>query len=87
MFEYVLIKNINDSKENAIELFNLLKNINCKINIIPYNETEDTYQRSSKIENFVNELNKKNSNYKVFIRWSKGQDIDAACGQLATKNE
>ncbi len=87
MFEYVLIKNINDSKENAIELFNLLKNINCKINVIPYNETEDIYQRSSRIENFVNELNKKNSNYRVFIRWSKGQDIDAACGQLATKNE
>ena len=86
MFEYVLIKNINDSKENAIELSNLLKNINCKINIIPYNETEDIYQRSTRIETFVNELNKKNSNYRVFIRWSKGQDIDAACGQLATKN-
>ena len=39
----VIIKNINDSKENAIELSNLLKNINCKINIIPYNEKDLYY--------------------------------------------
>ena len=87
MFEYVLMEDINDSEENAIELANLLKNINCKINIIPYNETEGYYRRSNKIEVFVKQLKKINSNYRVFIRWSKGQDIDAACGQLATLNE
>ena len=81
----VLMEDINDSEENAIELANLLKNINCKINIIPYNETEGYYRRSNKIEVFVKQLKKVNSNYRVFIRWSKGQDIDAACGQLATK--
>ena len=87
MFEYILIKDINDSIENAIELSNLLKNINCKINIIPYNETGNDYKRSNKIDTFVSELTKKNNNYRVLVRWSKGQDIDAACGQLATKNE
>ena len=87
MFEYVLMEGINDSEQNAIELSKLLKNINCKINIIPYNETEGHYRRSNKIEMFVKQLKKINSDYRVLIRWSKGQDIDAACGQLATLNE
>ena len=86
MFEYVLMEDINDSEQNAIELSNLLKNINCIINIIPYNETEGYYRRSNKIEVFVKQLKKINSNYRVFIRWSKGQDINAACGQLVTEN-
>ena len=87
MFEYVLINGVNDSIENAIELSNLLKKIHCKINIIPYNETEKNYKRSKNIEKFVTKLNEIKSNYRVLIRWSKGQDIDAACGQLATLNE
>ena len=87
MFEYVLINGVNDSIENAIELSNLLKKIHCKINIIPYNETEKNYKRSKNIEKFVTKLNEIKSNYRVLIRWSKGQDIDAACGQLATSNE
>jgi len=87
MFEYVLMEDINDSEQNAIELSKLLKNINCKINIIPYNETEGHYRRSNKIDIFVNQLKRINSNYRVLIRCSKGQDIEAACGQLATTNE
>ena len=88
MFEYVLINGVNDKKENAIELGSLLKTINCKINIIPYNETKESFKRSKNIDNFVELLsNIRGNNYRVFIRWSKGQDIDAACGQLATKNE
>jgi len=87
MFEYVLIKDINDSEQNARELAHLLRYINCKINIIPYNETEELYKRSNRIEAFVSQLKKTESNYRVFIRWSKGQDIEAACGQLATQNE
>lgn len=87
MFEYVLINGVNDSIENAIELSNLLKKIHCKINIIPYNETEKNYKRSKNIEKFVTKLKEIKSNYRVLIRWSKGQDIDAACGQLATLND
>ena len=87
MFEYILIKGINDSMENATELSKLLKDINCKINIIPYNQIDSEYTRSNKIEEFVERLNLVNNNLRVFIRWSKGEDINAACGQLVTKNE
>ena len=48
---------------------------------------EKNYKRSKNIEKFVTKLNEIKSNYRVLIRWSKGQDIDAACGQLATLNE
>ena len=65
----------------------MLKNINCKINIIPYNETKESFNRSQIIDNFVELLNNIKSNYRVFIRWSKGQDINAGCGQLAAKQQ
>ena len=88
MFEYVLLKDINDSSEDAIRLTKLIKNINCKINIIPYNETNGKYKRpsESKIENFIRILNKKRKNFTILVRWSKGEDISAACGQLAVNN-
>ena len=87
MFEYVLIKDVNDSKENAKELANLLKNFSCKINIIPYNTTNGDYKRSKRIDLFVNELNSFGGLFKVLVRKNKGQDINAACGQLVTLNE
>ena len=89
MFEYILLKDINDQDKHAYELIELLKNINCKINIIPYNEISSDYVRSNtdNIINFSNIIKSSKFNLKVFIRWSKGQDIDAGCGQLATKNE
>ncbi len=87
MFEYVLINGINDSSNNAKELASLLKGIPCKINIIPYNTINNDYKRSKNIEIFINTLNKYKSNFRVLIRKNKGQDINAACGQLATNNE
>ena len=88
-FEYVLIKNINDSKENAKELSEILFNIQCKINIIPYNDINCEFQRplDATINNFIKVLVNKNAKYQVLVRWSKGQDIDAGCGQLATISE
>ena len=88
MFEYVLLKGINDSTKDAYLLANLLKGVSCKLNIIPYNETCDIYKRSTNksIEEFSDILFKYRNGYKVFIRWSKGQDINAGCGQLAGKN-
>ena len=86
MFEYILIEDINDSQKNAKELGLLLKNINCKINIIPYNQTSSNYQRSNNIDTFIEYLNQYKFKNRVFIRWSKGQDINAACGQLVTEN-
>ena len=87
MFEYVLMKDINDSKQNAIELSTLLSGINCKINIIPFNESNGFYKRpcEESIENFLKILYKYQNRYRVLVRWSKGQDIDAGCGQLAHK--
>ena len=87
MFEYVLIKGINDSKENAKELADLLAQVSCKINIIPYNVTVNDYKRSENIELFINTLNSHKGNFRVLIRKNKGQDISAACGQLVTENE
>lgn len=87
-FEYIMLDNINDSRENAKELSNLLRGINCYVNLIPYNETENIeFKRSSKekILAFYDELKKNNIN--VTIRKEFGSKIDAACGQLRAKGE
>jgi len=89
MFEYVLLKDINDGNNNAKELTNLLNGFNCKINLIPFNAIDGVYKRPGKnrINEFAKILNDNSSNLRVLTRWSKGEDIDAACGQLATKHE
>ncbi len=82
-FEYILIKGINDSIEDAKRLVKLLRPIRAKINLIPFNEYEGSeFNRpeESAILNFKEILNK--NNYTAVIRYSKGQDISAACGQL-----
>ena len=88
MFEYVLLKDINDASEDAIRLAKLIKGINCKVNIIPYNETLGKYKRPAnhKIERFIQVLNKHRKNFTILVRWSKGEDINAACGQLAVNS-
>ncbi len=82
-FEYIMLDNINDSKECALELSKLLKNMNCYVNLIPYNETENIgYKRTknSQIMQFYDILKKNNIN--VTIRKEFGSKVDAACGQL-----
>jgi len=88
MFEYVLLKNLNDSKKDANELAEILNGLNCKINLIPFNEILGKYNRpdNETINQFAQILNKYH-NLRVLVRWSKGEDIKAACGQLATENE
>jgi 23S rRNA (adenine2503-C2)-methyltransferase len=86
-FEYVLLKNVNDSEEDAGRLAKLLRPIKSKINLIPFNSHPGCrYQRSDEdtIMRFQKVLIDKN--YTVIIRRSKGQDISAACGQLAAKS-
>ena len=85
MFEYVLLKGINDSEKNALELSRLLQGIPCKLNLIPYNETDGKYQRpgGDDILRFSEILHANRDVYRVLVRWSKGQDINAGCGQLA----
>lgn len=87
-FEYVLLKDVNDSVEDAHRLAKLLRPIKSKINLIPFNSYETCqYQRPDEdtILRFQKILIDKN--YTVMIRQSKGQDINAACGQLAGKAE
>ena len=90
MFEYVLLENVNDRKQDAENLMNLIKGMDSKINIIPYNETDGKYKRPSDsvIDSFIQILlqNQKKYGYRVLVRWSKGQDINAGCGQLAINN-
>jgi 23S rRNA (adenine2503-C2)-methyltransferase len=82
-FEYVLLKDVNDSVKDAGRLARLLRPIKSKINLIPFNSYEDCqYQRPDEetILRFQKILI--DNNYTVMIRQSKGQDISAACGQL-----
>ncbi len=84
-FEYLLLKDVNDSLRAAKELAVFCKNFPCKINIIEYNPVKGIrYEKSEKKvqEEFVNYL--KDRNIIVNVRNSKGQDINAACGQLAS---
>lgn len=87
-FEYILLDKVNDSKDNALELARLVKNINCYINIIPYNETNNIdFKRSKSIQitKFYDILKKENVN--VTKRREFGTKISAACGQLRSKKE
>jgi 23S rRNA (adenine2503-C2)-methyltransferase len=82
-FEYIMLDKVNDKEENAIELGNLLKDINCYVNLIPYNETENIeYKRTKKMQimKFYDILKKNGIN--VTIRKEFGSKVDAACGQL-----
>ncbi len=87
-FEYIMLKNINDTEECAVELANLLKGINCYVNLIPYNPTSHIeYDKSSKeqILKFYSLLKKQNIN--VTIRREFGSKVMAACGQLRASLE
>lgn len=87
-FEYILLKDINDSIKCAEELSKLVKGINCYINLIPYNETENIgFKRTNTIQimRFYDILKKNNVN--VTIRREFGGKISAACGQLRSKKE
>ncbi len=85
-FEYIMLKDVNDSIECATELANLLKDVLCYVNLIPYNPVnEHSYKRSNNVINFANKLS--SFGIQVTIRQEKGTNIDAACGQLRAKNE
>ena len=86
-FEYILLKDINDSKEDAKKLAELLKGINCYVNLIPYNETSNfEYKTSNKVT--INEFYDilKKSKINVTIRREFGSKVSAACGQLRSKH-
>jgi 23S rRNA (adenine2503-C2)-methyltransferase len=85
-FEYVLLAGVNDSLEDAARLARLLRGFRCKVNIIPWNpHPQAPYRRPTPeaIEAFQNEC--KRRGLPTYLRTPRGDDIDAACGQLANR--
>ena len=83
-FEYVMLENVNDSIDQAKELVNLIKNVPSKINLIPFNPFPKSGYKCSKkttIKAFQEIL--MDAGIVTTIRKTRGDDIDAACGQLA----
>ena len=86
-FEYILLENVNDSNECAYDLAGLLKGINCYVNLIPYNETENIGFKRTKNEQIMKFYDiLKKSSINVTIRREFGSKVDAACGQLRANN-
>ncbi len=86
-FEYVLLAGVNDALDDAARLARLLRGIRCKVNIIPWNpHPEAPYARPSAaaILAFQNEC--KRLGLPTYLRTPRGDDIDAACGQLANRS-
>jgi len=84
-FAYIMIKDLNDTPDCARQLATLLKDINCYVNLIPYNKTRSThYEPSSweRIHEFWALL--KENGIKVTVRREFGGDMNAACGQLSS---
>lgn len=84
--EYTLIEKLNDELEHAKQLINLLKGLNCNINLIPYNPVEGVEYKSPSKER-INSFKRivERFNRKVTLRLERGSDIKAACGQLSGK--
>ena len=82
-FEYVLLGGFNDAPEDARQVARLLANLRAKVNLIPWNPGELPYEKpdARRIEEFRKILADKD--IRVFVRYSRGQDVMAACGQLA----
>lgn len=85
-YEYILFRDINDSKEDAELLSEFTKITPCKINLIEYNAVDGSnYKKANNKQTAIFMKTLENKNLIVKLRRSKGSDIDAACGQLANK--
>lgn len=87
-FEYILLEHVNDELEHADQLSDLLRGMNCHVNLIRYNTVEEFYYKGSRNERaiaFAKRLEQRGIN--ATLRKEQGSDIDAACGQLRSKNK
>ena len=87
-FEYVMLDQVNDSREDAHRLVKLLRGIRCKVNLIPFNATPDLPDRPSpraRVEAFQKILH--DAGLTATIRESRGWDISAACGMLRVEKD
>jgi 23S rRNA (adenine2503-C2)-methyltransferase len=83
-FEYVMLHGVNDADEHARQLVELVRDVPCKFNLIPFNPFPDSGLRRSppdRIRSFVQRLS--DAGIVTTVRKTRGDDIDAACGQLA----
>jgi 23S rRNA (adenine2503-C2)-methyltransferase len=84
--EYTLLKGINDSLDNARALAQLLKDLKCKINLIPFNPFPASgYERPDDRSVRAFQTYLMNAGYATMLRTTRGDDINAACGQLVGK--
>jgi len=90
-YEYIFFDDVNDSPKDVTQLIALARRVPCKINVIPYHSIDfiaptgisAALRPSPRMEEIVEKL--RASDLTVFVRSSAGEDIDAACGQLAVK--
>ncbi|PIT37810.1 23S rRNA (adenine(2503)-C(2))-methyltransferase [Snodgrassella alvi] len=85
-FEYIMLKGVNDEPQHARELIELVKDVPCKFNLIPFNPfTNSGFERSTNERIRVFREILLEAGFVVTVRKTRGDDIDAACGQLAGK--
>jgi 23S rRNA (adenine2503-C2)-methyltransferase len=85
-FEYVMLAGVNDSDADAARLPRLLRGIQCKVNLIPWNPfTGPAFQRPGEDRILAFQSALRAAGLPVYIRTPRGDDIDAACGQLAAR--
>jgi 23S rRNA (adenine2503-C2)-methyltransferase len=87
-FEYVMLEGVNDSLDDARDLAQLLKGLRAKVNLIPHNPAPELPYRATSMERIL-EFQRVLVEAKLpaFIRRPRGQDISAACGQLAARHQ
>ncbi|MCK5762436.1 MAG: 23S rRNA (adenine(2503)-C(2))-methyltransferase RlmN, partial [Candidatus Izimaplasma sp.] len=85
-YEYILLEHVNDELKHANELSDLLRGINCYVNLIRYNDVKEFNLKGSSEERaYAFYLKLKSRGINTTLRREKGGDIDAACGQLRSK--
>jgi 23S rRNA (adenine2503-C2)-methyltransferase len=83
VIEYTLMRGVNDQREHAVGLAKLLKDVRCKINLIPFNPFPASgYERPRQSDIYDFQTYLMNKGYTTMLRTTRGEDIDAACGQL-----
>ncbi len=86
-FEYTMIRDVNDTEQDLGDLIRLLTRFPCRVNLIPLSEIEEYEGKTSRretVEHFIERLESAGIN--TTVRWSKGVDVNAACGQLRSKS-
>jgi len=86
-FEYTMIRDVNDTNQDCTDLIGLLTQFPCRVNLIPLSEIEEYEGKTSRretVEYFIQRLERAGIN--TTVRWSKGVDVNAACGQLRSKS-